>query len=260
MSSFTPIRDASGGIIGLQAKDETLFAQTLASTMSAIGASEEQKAEPAAPKRPLWRPGRLEAAAIVGGLVIATALIAAMNAFWPAPAPRPAPTASAAPPTPMPTALPTPPAQPAYDAPAGAELGTIPLTATIVYQHSAYPHWGGVAWQGHVVWVQTSADISTLPDLAPPPTQRAAPSVPPAEAPAPAPAAPAACEPTVNPAYVVKVAVIGAHGEPLGSATGVSCVSQEEAQANAEMYAAQVRSTAATADAPPHGAPTASAR
>src|SRR5262245_20547782 len=62
--------------------------------------------EPAAPERPRWRIGRLEAAGAVGGLVLAAALIAGLNTFWPAPAPRLArPTAPVA--THAPTAAPT---------------------------------------------------------------------------------------------------------------------------------------------------------
>ena len=38
--------------------------------------------------RQRWRFGRLELAGIVGGLLLAAALIAGLNVFWPAPAPR----------------------------------------------------------------------------------------------------------------------------------------------------------------------------
>lgn len=62
---------------------------------------------------PRYRPGRAELAALVGGLLLAVGLIAALNAFLPAPAPRLArPTAQLANtvlanPTTTPTAAPT---------------------------------------------------------------------------------------------------------------------------------------------------------
>lgn len=261
MSSFAPIRDAAGGIIGMQPRDESLFTQTLAETMTAVGAANtEPEPKEHAPARRSF--GRLELAGAAAGLLLAAILIAALNTFAPAPAPRLAPTATIAP-TAAPTTLPTPVLQDAYASPGGALLGGIPLTATLAYQHSAWPGWAGVAWQGGVIWVQTDRDLAGLPDLAPPPT-RAPPIRPPVEAPAaapPAPAEPAAvCDPLVNPPYVVKVAVTGEHGEPLGSATGVSCESQAEAETNAAMLADQVRATFATAEAADRPQPTPSAR
>lgn len=124
--------------------------------------------------RPTWRPGRLELAGIVGGLVLAVALIAGLNAFWPTPAPAPRPIPTVLPPTvvPIPTALPTlaptPMQQDAYAAPDGALMGTIPLSATLVYQDSAHPGWGGISWDGGVVWVRTGQALAALPDLAEP--------------------------------------------------------------------------------------------
>ena len=176
---------------------------------------------------------------------------------------RPAPSAttrsvSTAPPLPQPTAAPTltptPPQQDAYAAPNGALLGTIPQTVTLVYQHSRYPGWGGVEWEGGIVWIQTTADVATLPDLAPP-TLRPAPQLPsapasaPQAAPAVAPDAPPApaepgCDPQVNPRYTSPLRV-----DPIGSVTGVSCVSQGDADANAVLLAEQLRASVATADA-----------
>jgi hypothetical protein len=255
MSSFAPIRDEEGGIVGMQPNDGTLFARTLAETMTAMGATEHEDEPAAAPERARWRPGRLELVGMVCGLLLAVAAIAALNAFSPAPAPRTMPTALVAP-TAAPSPRPTPQQQDAYAAPDGAQLGTIPLTATLAYQHSSYPGWGGVAWQGAIVWVEADpAQLAQLPDLAPPPTAAPRPPTLPAE-PAAAPAAAPACDVTVNPAYVVKIAVLGPRGEPLGSATGVSCVSQDEAQANADALADQVRSRAATADAADAPTPT----
>jgi hypothetical protein len=70
---------------------------------------------------PPWRPGRLELAGIVGGLLLAAALVAGLNVLWPAPAPRlTRPTAAPAPtarptvttaPTAAPTTTPEPPTE-----------------------------------------------------------------------------------------------------------------------------------------------------
>ena len=47
-----------------------------------------QEQEHAAPERPRWRPSRLELAVLMSGLVLAAILVAGLNVFWPAPAPR----------------------------------------------------------------------------------------------------------------------------------------------------------------------------
>lgn len=154
MGSFAPIRDAAGGIIGMQAQDETAFAQTLAETMEAVGAAEPEGEN----TPPRWKPGRREAAALVGGLVLAVALIALLNVVAPAPAPRlAAPTVA---PTIAATAAPTPTSAPtATQAPTQTEPPTPePPTAEPVYvpppcdpQNPPYQVRQQVGDLGHVV-------------------------------------------------------------------------------------------------------------
>lgn len=244
MGSFAPIRDTTGGIVGMQ---ETQFAQTLHETMAAVGATEPEAQKDTAP-RPAWRPGRLELAGVVCGLVLAAALIAALNTFWPAPAPRlSAPTAAPAP-TAMPTIAPTPALQDAYAAPGGALLGTIPLTATLAYQHSGYPGWGGVAWQGAIVWVMTDAPLAQLEDLAPPPTAAPRPPsapAPPIETPVAAPAEPCTL---ANAPFVATREVI-MNGVPLEQVRAASCESQAEAEAKADALHDRVLAEATAAAA-----------
>jgi hypothetical protein len=184
----------------------------------------------------------------IGGVVLLAIVFSAAVRGAPAPTKSSAPTAA---PTVLPTVAPTPALQAAYDAPGGVLLGTIPLTSTLAYQHSGYPGWAGVAWQGGVVWVETSAQVGQLPDLAPPPTARPR-SVAGAPVEAPAPAQPPACDPTVNPRYVVELDL-----SPIGRVRGVSCESQAEAAANADALRAAMLATADAADEP---APTPSAR
>jgi hypothetical protein len=182
MGAFTPIRDDAGGIVGMQ---ETQFAQTLASTMAAVGATEPPEEAHAAPERPAWRVGRLELAGIVGGLLLAVALIAGMNALAPAPAPR-LPTVTAAP---APTSAPTPTIAPT----ATQEPTQEPPTATPAPVPTPEPQ---------IIYV------------APP------------------------CDPQ-NPPYQVRQQV----GD-LGHVVGFSCDSVEEAQANADRLAAEMRAAA----------------
>lgn len=209
-------------------------ARTLADLLPAKPEGEENT-----PRQP-WRPSRLELAGITAGLVLAVALIALIQSFSPRPTPRSAPTAAPQPTqAPTVTIAPTIVLQDAYDAPGGALLGTIPQTATLAYQHSAWPGWAGVAHDGAIVWVETSAAIGGLVDLAPPPTPRPAPRVTaPVVAPAAVPAPPA-CDVFTNPRYVVEIDL-----SPIGKVRGVSCNSQEEAEANAAMLAADMRATA----------------
>lgn len=82
---------------------------------------------------------------------------------------RPTPAPALVAPTLAPAPTSTVATQDAYAAPGGARLGPIPLTAPIVYQHSAHSGWGGVAWQGAIVWVRTDRDLAGMVDLAPPP-------------------------------------------------------------------------------------------
>ncbi len=118
MTAFTPVRDEGGGIIGMRPQgDESQFSQTLADTMTAVGAT---KPAPEGRDTPLPVVGRAHLAGIVGGLVAALALVAALNLAQtpasenqarsaPAASTRtPAPTATL-PPTSAPTATPEPP-------------------------------------------------------------------------------------------------------------------------------------------------------
>src|SRR5262245_25198484 len=77
-----------------------------------------QTEEEQPPRKP-WRPGLLELAGIVGGLLLAAALIAGMNVFFPAPAPRLA----------RPTARPAPTTAPTWTV-APSSTPTIAPTAT----------------------------------------------------------------------------------------------------------------------------------
>jgi hypothetical protein len=224
MSRFIPTRDASGAIVGMRRPDDTtVFADTLASTMDAVRAPDDQVDDASAvdPRAPLTLT-RLDALALVAGLLLATVLIAALNTFWPAPAPRlpatTAPAATAAPTRAAPTA--TPALQQAYDAPAGAVLASVPLTVSLRYQHSGYPGWAGVDWHGAIVWVRTSASVVDLQDLAPPTPA-------PTATPAPVPTA-VPCDPA-DPPFVVRLEVA-----PLGTVFGTSCTSSAQAQAHAE--------------------------
>jgi hypothetical protein len=103
MSHLTPIRDDAGGIVGLQPKGEkSQFAATLADTVQALGPE---------PTPPVAAPVESRGLAmIVGGLVAALALVAALNVFQ-TPTGRPAPVAPTAAPAP-PTARRTPTAAP----------------------------------------------------------------------------------------------------------------------------------------------------
>jgi hypothetical protein len=186
MGHFTAMRDKAGALIGFTERGdaEPLFTQTLRDTMVAVGATEQPEGDET--QRPRYRPGRREAVALVGGLMLAVAAIAALNAFTPAPAPRsvptPAPAATSAPtatrtPTQAPTATPEPPT---------ATSEPPPPTPEVVYIE-----------------------------------------------------VPPACEPAVNPRFAVEIDL-----SPIGRVRGVSCTSQEEAQANADRLAAEMRAAA----------------
>lgn len=260
MSSFAPIRDRAGSIVGMQERgtERALFAETLAETMAAVGVDEAEpdRGDTPAPARRAF--GRLELAGAAGGLLLATVLIAALNTFAPAPAPRLAtPTAAAtAAPTHEPTA--TPRMIVAYWAPDGSAL------SAPIAERDAHHFIGrqGDTWAqvrlpgGGEVWIERGSlsldpdDLAALdaaPDLTPPtprPTARSA--APPVEAPAPA-SAPAAapCDP-LNPPYQVRQQV----GD-LGHVVGFSCASVEEAQANADRLAAEMRQAAEPTAAAP---------
>jgi hypothetical protein len=135
-------------------------------------------------------------------------------------------TATMAPPTPK--ALPT---VQAYAAPNGTKLGEIPADSAAAYQDSRNPGWAGVEWEGQIVWVRTDADTSSLRDLAPPPTQKAA------------------KEPhlivVTQTCYTSTLNVYDARGYHIGIAEGHSCESQEAANANAENEAIAVRASEA---------------
>lgn len=246
MGSFAPIRDEGGGIIGMQ---ETRFAQTLAETMAAIGAGADEEAPPKA----RYRPGKWELVGMVGGLILAAILIAALNTFWPERAPHLASPTAAPRPTAAPTIRPTPTmaTQAAYDAPGGSLMGGVPLTSTISFQDSAHPGWGGIEWENDtVVWVQTGEQgLVSLPDLRPIPTREPAPPQQPVAVPA---AAPVVCTFSNAPYVAVREVVID--GIPVEQVRAASCVSQAEAGAKADALHDQVLAEATAAAAP---APTA---
>lgn len=226
-------RDAAGRIIVRRSLADLLPAEQTGETVQ----DHEQTGSEG------WRPGRAEIAGLIAGLLLAAALIAAMNTFFPAPAQGtryPIPTAAAPPPTarPAPTARPTIAPIQAYAEAGGALLGTIPATATIVYRDSRHGGWGGVDWRGSVVWIRTARDLSGLPDLAPP-TPRPAPTHAPAAPVFQPPSLDEPCDPEVNPRYRSPLRV-----DPIGSVVGVSCSSQAEADSNALMLADQLRADA----------------
>jgi len=130
----------------------------------------------------------------------------------------------------------------AYAAPDGVALGPIPADSPLAYRHSEHAGWGGVRWQGKVVWVKGDAP-SALPDLAPP---TPAPTV--ERVYVPVPVEPP-CDPSSNPRYTATVDV-SADGRPLGTVTGASCDSQADAQTKADQRAAEMRAAVPTA-APP---------
>jgi hypothetical protein len=245
MGHLTAIRDKAGALLGFaeRADAEPLFTQMLRDTMTAVGAAEQPKEEET--QRPRYRPGRREAAALVGGLILAVAAIAALNVFGSAQAPVTRPPAVSQP-TQAPTVAPSPTiaTQDGYASPEGARLGTVPLTSSVSFQHSDYPGWGGIAWEnGTIIWVETDRQgLVSLPDLAPPPTRAPAPGV---EAPVVAPAPIEACDPQVNPRYTAPRDVV-----PIGSVVGVSCTSQAEAEANGDMLAAEMRAAAQPSPTP----------
>lgn len=191
-----------------------------------------------------WRLTRSELLSVAITTLVLTAWVT-MEWLRPAPASttHAAPTAA---PVATPSPIPHPPSpvpQDAYDAPGGSLLGTIPLSATIAYQHSGFPGWGGVWWDGGVKWVETTQDVAGLVDLAPPPTaQPRAPSAPPSFVPAAAPVPPSLdqpCDPQTNPRYTSPLEVA-----PIGRVVGASCVSQADADANALALANAMRATA----------------
>jgi hypothetical protein len=91
------------------------------------------------------------------------------------------------------------------------------------------------------------AELTAAPDLATP-TAAPRPTDPPAPTSGPAPP----CDPDTAP-YRVERPVVGAGGWPLGQVSGVSCVSQAEAEANADQWEQQLRAgaTATAASRPP---------
>jgi hypothetical protein len=117
------------------------------------------------PRKP-WRPSRLEVAGLVSGLVLAVALIAALNAFTPAPAPRsvptPAPAATSAPtptqaPTQAPTATPEPPTATPEPPPPTPEPQVIYVEPPCDPQNPPYQVRQQVGDLGHVVGFSCSS-------------------------------------------------------------------------------------------------------
>jgi hypothetical protein len=177
--------------------------------------------------------------------IIAVMALIAWIAFRPGPptADRQPPTTDpaavlAAPPSAAPAPTEVPATVMAYAAPGGAQLGPIDATVPIQYRHSEHAGWGGVKWQGAVVWIEAEAEqLAGLPDLAEP-TPKPTPEriYVPVEPP---------CDVAVNPRYVAQLDV-SLDGRPLGQVTGRSCDSQDAAQADAETQAAVMRASAST--------------
>jgi len=188
--------------------------------------------------------GNKAIAGIVGGLVLAVALIALANQFGGAGRRSPAAPPTTAGPAGVSLAPPTEAAAPterpaqveAYAAPQGVELGPID-PATPTYRHSDYPGWAGIERRkGEIVWVKADpGQIEGLLDLAEP-TPAPTPKIIYVEPP---------CDPATNPRYVAQLDV-ALDGRPLGQVTGRSCDSQAAAQADAETQAAQMRASAPT--------------
>jgi hypothetical protein len=220
------------------------FEQEIVRAMADIG-GQAPLAEPEGRNTPAQRRrfGRLEIASVVGGVLLTVAVIVVLRSATLTPMPQTTPTAA---PTAAPTMTiaPTIATQGAYASPDGTMLGTVPLTATLAYRYGD-SEWGGIEHDGAVIWVkvENATRLTSLPDLAPP-TPRPVPSRPPIEAPQAAPA-PLACDPQINPRYIVAIDL-----SPLGSVRGVSCESQEEAAQNAEQLAAEMIAAASSAPAP----------
>lgn len=118
----------------------------------------------------------------------------------------------------------------AYAAPDGVLLGPIDARAPIVYRYGA-TSWGGVVWQGKVVWIRADhTPPKSYPDLAPP-TPAPTPIIVRVEVPVDPP-----CDVAVNPRYTATIDVGVA-----GVASGRSCASQADAQSDAERQAAEIR-------------------
>jgi hypothetical protein len=125
---------------------------------------------PAARTRPAWVDRHW---LTLAGLLIVVVLIFVWRLLVSAPQPLPLVAPSAVPPSLVPpSAVPATPAMvDAFAAPDGARLGPIPSSVPIRYRHSAYPGWGGVNWDGRIVWVRVDPAVALqAKDLAPPPT------------------------------------------------------------------------------------------
>lgn len=173
-------RDASGRIL------VNPFEQEIARAMTDVGAPAPPKEEEETP-RPPWRPSKMELAGLVSAGVLVVAVVAFLNSFAPAPAPRRAPTAIVAA-TRTPTLVPTPTRAPTATATEAPTFTPEPLPTP-----------------EPVIIIQ-----------APP------------------------CDPQ-NPPYQVRMDV-----SPIGHVVGFSCTSIEEATANAQMLADQMKATAGT--------------
>lgn len=122
----------------------------------------------------------------------------------------------------------------AYAAPGGALLGPIPADSIIKYRYGN-TSWGGVDWHGRVVWIEADhPPPASYPDLAKPtpaPTvERVYVEVP----------IEPACDQEINPRYTAQIDVYDG-SRPLGIAVGRSCISQADAQANADALAAAMK-------------------
>jgi hypothetical protein len=185
------------------------------------------------------------AAGVAGGLLVGVVLIVLSMRLLPASTPlasRAAPPAVAT--DERRTTNDEPAAAPAtvqaFAAPDGVALGPIPASAPIAYRYGDST-WGGVRWQGRIVWIRADhTPPDRYPDLAPPtpaPTVAIVYVAPP-------------CDEATNPAFVVQQDVSDG-GRPLGQVVGVSCDSQADAESDAADRAAALRAALPTATAPP---------
>jgi hypothetical protein len=266
MSTFTPIRDENGQIIGMMGQD---IAQP-ASVRIGIAPDAQRRfgellPEPPheqASERPTSRHVLLRQWQRIG-LATGAVLLAALFIWLTMASPRgssrafeEAATATARPATAVPTAAPTTGtnelvlahAVVAYAAPAGDVLGA--LEAGRPYRLIAR---SGVDWRqilagsAGAVWVRTvdlpeGADIS-VPDLATP-TPPVAPVV---QATAPAVIPPAMCDEASAPYHVSREVVL--NDRPVGRVVAWSCISAANAEAQAAQQEAQVRATAQATEA-----------
>lgn len=210
--------------------------QAQARSLATLLPAQPAAAAPEPPVAPDRRPASLVQLLLSAAAVLAIAAIVVYVVFRPsAPAaPNGVPTTIAAP-TPPPAAAPTEGATvDAYAAPGGTLLGPIPADSIIKYRYGN-TSWGGVDWHGRVVWIEADhPPPASYPDLArptPAPTVERVYVEVPIEPP---------CDQAINPRYTAQIDVYDG-SRPIGIAVGRSCISQADAQANADALAAAMK-------------------